>query len=248
MMVAKSARLTPITQPRLLIVEGDDEVNFFQSFLDYLGIDDVQIQALGGIRQFRTKFKAVVSARGFSEVQSLAVVRDADKNAQAAFQSIRSVLQTNGLSPSNSPGVSGNTLPKVTIHIIPNNQDDGMLENLCLESVADDPAMSCVHDFIGCISGKFDNIPHEEAKATVRTYLTSWGLSEEYYFETISHHMSTLTEDALEEIYHSPSLQVNLFLASRYKPSLRLGEAARKRYWPFDHSAFRSIGDLLKSF
>jgi hypothetical protein len=41
--------------------------------------------------------------------------------------------------------------------------------------------------------------------------------------------------------------KTNVFLSSRTDPTLRLGEAAKKGYWPFDSTVFDSVTKFLKS-
>jgi len=40
--------------------------------------------------------------------------------------------------------------------------------------------------------------------------------------------------------------KVQVFLASRCKAGLRLGEAAQAGYWPWDDQAFRQVRDFLQ--
>ncbi|MBN1565153.1 MAG: hypothetical protein JXA10_15015, partial [Anaerolineae bacterium] len=51
--------------------------------------------------------------------------------------------------------------------------------------------------------------------------------------------------DALPKAIHKA--QLHAFLASRERPDLRLGEAARKGYWPWDHPVFNALKDFLRA-
>ena len=51
---------------------------------------------------------------------------------------------------------------------MPGDSDKGMLENLCLKTVKEHPAMNCVNAFISCASSLEDplsNIPKASAQA-----------------------------------------------------------------------------------
>jgi hypothetical protein len=40
--------------------------------------------------------------------------------------------------------------------------------------------------------------------------------------------------------------KVHAFLASRYEPDKRLGEAAKAGYWPWDNEAFETVKSFLQ--
>jgi hypothetical protein len=65
---------------------------------------------------------------------------------------------------------SGNN-PAISIFILPNNHDDGALEDLCIESVSSYPEITCVHNFMNCIASiRGVNHPHH-SKASVQVFL-----------------------------------------------------------------------------
>jgi hypothetical protein len=113
-----------IRQKKVLAVEGKDEVNFFHALLEYVGITDYEIPAL-------------VRMPGFSDVDVLVVIRDADEDANAAFASIRDSLRKEGFELPENINQFSYGKPKIGIFIMPGNSDTGMLEDLCLETVKD---------------------------------------------------------------------------------------------------------------
>jgi len=48
-----------IQQKKILAVEGDDEINFFEALFRYLGITNVEIYQVGGKDQFKNKLPAL---------------------------------------------------------------------------------------------------------------------------------------------------------------------------------------------
>jgi hypothetical protein len=62
--------------------------------------------------------------------------------------------------------------PKVGVFILPDCQNSGMLEDLCLASVTADLAMPCVDDFIRCVENR-GRQPNNIAKARVHAWLAS---------------------------------------------------------------------------
>lgn len=86
-------KLTEIKSAIQLLVEGNDQRNFFEAFIDHLSLENIQIQNFGGVSELRDFLEGLVSSTGFRQiVQSLGIVRDAETFAGSAFQSVQSSL------------------------------------------------------------------------------------------------------------------------------------------------------------
>jgi len=87
--------MVKIEQPNILVVEGREEELFFEAFIRDLSLRDIQIMLMpiGGKERLRRNLKALKLSPGFARVTSLTVVRDADEDPKAAFQSVRDALQ-----------------------------------------------------------------------------------------------------------------------------------------------------------
>lgn len=166
------ASMEPIHEKTVLAVEGKDEVNFFGALLEYLEIAGSDIRDLGGKDKFKVKLPALVKTRGFSDVKVLAVIRDADKDADAAFDSVKNVLTKEGLEPPARMDRFSDGNPVIGIFIMPGDSDRGMLEDLCLRTVKDHPAMECVNALIDCTS-RLTNPPKITAKAQAQAFLAA---------------------------------------------------------------------------
>ena len=157
-----------------LLVEGNDQRNFFEAFIDHLSLADIQIQNFGGVTDLRPFLSILVKRSGFREtVQSVGIVRDAETSAQAAFQSVRSSLSNAGLPVPNRPEDRAGSSPAVTVLILPGNNRPGMLETLLNETFANTPVDDCISTFFDCVkdsSGAAIQRPH---KARARVYLTT---------------------------------------------------------------------------
>ena len=149
----------------MIAVEGKDEVNFFNALLKYAGIADFDVYEVGGKHQFKNKLPALVRMSGFADVEVLAIIRDADNDANGAFESIRNILKKEKLKPPIQTNQFAKGSPKIGIFIMPGNSDTGMLEDLCLKTVEHHPAMACVESFIDCVSN-LENPPNRNNKNT----------------------------------------------------------------------------------
>jgi len=163
-----------ITYTKQLLVEGRDAVAFFGALLKHLDLSEVQIQNFGGISELRPFLKALRNEPGFwGKVSSLGVIRDAENNSQGAFQSVRdSLLAANLPAPANTMVSVGSNL-QVSVLILSDAVTPGMLENLCLAAVENDPAMQCVDAYFNCLKRQMVVSPSNLTKARLHAFLSS---------------------------------------------------------------------------
>lgn len=162
--------------PKLLLVEGNDDEGFFKKITEEIGIKNLQIVNLEGARKFNTEtLRAITQVHDFRMiVRSMAIVRDADKNAQQVFDSICSVLRVFDLPVPKKPmEFEDRGSIKVGVLIIPPKKDKGKLEDLCLFSVQHLKEMTCIDSFFECIRTVADEFPEDLPKAKIKAFLAS---------------------------------------------------------------------------
>lgn len=169
--------MIPIKSRKILAVEGSDEENFFDALLRHINIADCDIHQVGGKDQFKDKLPALKIARGFFNadgspfVTHLAIIRD--ENGDDAFTSVVNILKKEGFTPPQKRGLLSNGNPKIGIFIMPGNTVEGtMLEDLCLKTVENDPAMKCVNEFASCASA-LETRPKSLSKAKAHAFLAA---------------------------------------------------------------------------
>ncbi|HPG42107.1 MAG TPA: hypothetical protein PLP19_22325 [bacterium] len=170
--------LEKIEKTKLLLVEGKDELNFFNKLLQLIEVIEVQTINVEGKDNFKNKMHALYNQEGFNKVIRLGFIRDAEmEKANSAFDSICSILKSFNLpEPNQSNNITKNTYPTIGIYIVPDNSGAGMLENLCLKTIERQKKYICVEQFIKCCENyltdeekKIYNAP----KAHVQSYLAS---------------------------------------------------------------------------
>jgi len=161
-----------INKEKLLLVEGKDEINFFCALINYLEITEVQILEVGGCSQFGDKFDALCQTTGFEIVRILAVIQDADNDPNSKFERIKHYLNEHEFELPRQLNSFSNGNPQIGVFILPDNQNGGMLEDLCLRSVGGDPKMDCVENFFTCITN-LENPPRNIAKAKAQVFLAA---------------------------------------------------------------------------
>ncbi len=156
-----------------LLVEGNDQRNFFEAFIDHLSLENIQSQNFGGVNELRNFLPAFVNMPNFQSVQSLGIVRDAETSAGSALQSIQSSLRNAELPVLDSPAKRTGISPAVTVLILPGDNRTGMLETLLCESFMDTPVNHCIDDFFVCVENLPDVSIKNPHKARAHAYLTT---------------------------------------------------------------------------
>lgn len=141
--------------------------------MEYIGIaESVDVREAGGKDKFKDLMPTFRITSGFRSIEMVAVIRDADNNADNTFRSVTGILKKIGLKPPDRPDNFSTGTPSVGVFIIPDNYSDGMLEDLCLSTVQDHPAMKCVDKFITCTQDLTEH-PKNISKAKVQAYLAA---------------------------------------------------------------------------
>ena len=141
-----------------------------------VGKTAVQVNQCGGFNNLRPFLKTFVALSEFDMVTSLAVVADADRNANGKRLSIADALESAGLPKPIRPlelvdrGGLG-----VAYLVVPHDLDGGMMEDVFLNSVANDPAMECVDRYLDCVSQVGAESPRQTwmPKARAHAFLAS---------------------------------------------------------------------------
>jgi len=163
-----------IKKPTALIVEGKEEELFFSSLLNEIAIDSIQIFPIGGKTKLRDHLEAFTDSPAYSSiVKNIGIIRDADQSENDTLKSVQDALVAVKLPSPRMPMKMTGISPRVGIMILPGQGRPGMLEDLCLEAVADDPAMQCVNDYFRCLSDNKSMPSKDFSKAKINAFLTS---------------------------------------------------------------------------
>ena len=142
-----------VREPYQLLVEGNDQRNFFEALRDKDGHSGIEIQDFGGTSELRGFLSAFVAVPGFGSVRRLGIVRDAEDSAMSAIQSVRGALENASIEAPSVPGVFTGARPAVGFLVLPDGKTPGMLETLICESFAGSAVDGCVDSFVDCVSG-----------------------------------------------------------------------------------------------
>ncbi|MFQ5880501.1 MAG: DUF3226 domain-containing protein, partial [Dehalococcoidia bacterium] len=165
---------TRIVEVKQLLVEGADGHRFFAALTSEMALSGIQVQNYGGVTELASFLKALRDTSGFRErVSSVGIVRDAEASASSAFQSVQSAVQNAGWEAPQQPMTPAGDSPKVTVLILPDANRPGMLEDLLLEAVSDDPVIPCVNKYFECVNARLGSVPRPMPKARAHAFLAS---------------------------------------------------------------------------
>jgi hypothetical protein len=164
--------VAPISCGKQLIVEGEDDRRFIEQFLRARGATEVQVQPIGGKSQLRAYLRTLRNDPGFPTVTSIAVLRDADDDADAAWSAIVNALSTAGFAAPGAPGAFAAGPPRVGALVLPGGARQGSLESLCLSSLPE-AELECVDRLLNCFSGLGVPRPKQTDKARAHAWLAT---------------------------------------------------------------------------
>ena len=226
---------TTITSKKVLFVEGQDEINFFGELLKYIRIPDVQIISYDGKDNLKNELKTITKIPNFSKVQLFGIVRDADNNIEGAFKSICQILKNNNYMPPDKPNTFSSGAPKVGIYIMPNNKDDGMLEDLCLKTVEDSPLIECIDELIECA-----NLMYENGK--VKEFFEKYD-----YFKNKEVYRKNFSKSN-GKIKNIAKAKAQAYLSVMPKIVSSVGVGTEKGYWNLESEELNDLKEFLEYF
>lgn len=163
-----------IALPSLLLVEGSDEYRLIGILLRRLGLAErVQIETYNGVASLQNFVNPAIDDGSLHRLGSFGIIRDADSSAGATFDSVCHHLDKFQLTKPPGHGIFTSGQPRVGVYIMPDGKSNGMLEDLCLRSVVDHPAMACVDTYMECLGVQgvtLKNPSKSRAHALLATY------------------------------------------------------------------------------
>ena len=114
-----------------------------------LPVDNFHIHDMIGRASWRQGLKGFMLQDGFNDILSLGLVRDADSNPEAAWQSCRDALAAARLPVPDAPDRLKNGAPAVAVTIVPSSAEVGAIEELCWMTFNSD-LRTCVDSYFQC--------------------------------------------------------------------------------------------------
>jgi len=208
-----------LTKTKVILVEGKDEINFFTALFKHLNKNDVDIVSVEGKEKLKDEFAAFIKRPSFTKVTSYAIIVDADHSCQNTFKSVSDLLKKHSqpVPTKENEYVSKNN-KRAGIYIMPGNLEDGMLEDFCLQTVSDHPAMPCLNQYFDCLKKVLKEKPVNEDKNPKKFYFPK----------------------------NLSKAKALVFLGALYDSFYSIGIAALRGYWNFDHASVEKLKSFLQ--
>jgi len=159
---------------KLVLCEGKDDQAVIVGLCGHSNILDLIIEPYAGRGNLERTVRNLSVRPEFTreEVDSLAILIDADTDAEASFQKLKNAIQQ-GLGIAIAvPGVFVGENPRVAGFVVGDQTGQGMLEDLCLESVQDRSDWKCMQDYFQCLREKTGKKDHH-SKAKFKAWMAS---------------------------------------------------------------------------
>lgn len=142
---------------RVLMVEGYSDLRFYAEMLEHVGKHgQVFVKEFGGKSELVSKLEAFLSKEFLASKTAIAVIVDADENADHTAKAVMAILERT-IGQSVPAGSWGNGKPRLGLFVTPGLGRSGEIETLVWRSWAEDPAnaarRACIEQFTACMKG-----------------------------------------------------------------------------------------------
>jgi hypothetical protein len=157
---------------KFVFCEGKGDELVIRSLAKEMGLA-VTVEQYGGKDNLANFLQSLSKRPEFAQQQvaAMAILRDADEDSAAAFASVRDILRHNHFEAPDANENFKESTPRVGVFII-GVGGKGMMEDLCLRSVADRPEFACVDEYFRCIA-QHSARKEFKSKARVRVWMAS---------------------------------------------------------------------------
>lgn len=148
-------------KPVQLLVEGKDDLNFFETLIQHIGRTDIEVRDYRGRDRLRNYLRGLRRSANFRSMKVIAITRDADGPVKDALRSLRDAVKQVDLPEPTTWTDADSPSPVIRIHIL--GADGEMLESLLNRTVAETQEAVCVDAFVKCVedAGRRVRNPHK---------------------------------------------------------------------------------------
>lgn len=169
----------------LILCEGNDDYGFLNSYIQSSAfaendMHEVQVMKVDGIPKMRSALLALCNSDGFSQLQSLLLIRDADTNVRSARDNIKGTFSEANLPVPEAEYLwADNGKIKTGFLLMPSCSDHsetGALEDLCWSILSEKHGTSIceeVGEFIHSLEMSEKRCFPHKSKALVHTYFSA---------------------------------------------------------------------------
>jgi hypothetical protein len=147
-----------ISSSRVLLCEGSGDKNFFQELIRLRNLPGFYVTHprdkidAGGRSGFAQRLRGLRLQPGFEGVRGLVVASDNDRDPNASFEQVRTLIHDAEFKAPNHPYVVAAGDPVVSVMMVPAGNEAGQLETLCLRAIHDawPEQFQCAESYAEC--------------------------------------------------------------------------------------------------
>lgn len=159
---------------KLVLCEGKEDMRVVLGLCAASNIVGLTVEECGGRNKLEGVLREMPKRPEFTrgEVESLAVVIDAETSKDASWQKIQNAVHLGfGFRPPTHGELAGESL-RIAGFVISGKGGVGMLEDLCLEAVSHLPGYVCLEEYFRCLVEKTE-VKEYDPKAKFRAWMAS---------------------------------------------------------------------------
>ncbi len=188
----------PTDITRILVVEGPEDKTFFGGLAKHRGIQqEIYIVVCNGKNNLKNSLASILNDGNFHNFDHIGIICDNDfpesRQGKGALETVQEEIDgandkvdkqlkaRRQLPRPENPKVPVGTKPKVSVLLLPNDERDGMLEDLVLEAIGKDYITDCVDGLYSCLDKA--GLTAREARITrsrLSVYISGKILDEQY--------------------------------------------------------------------
>lgn len=159
---------------KLVLGEGQDEVDVITALCQARQVEGLTIEDYEGRDNLIPALRDLPKRPEYvqKQIESLAILVDADNNPTGAWQRLRDAAQSHlNISLPGHASFAGEQ-PRIAGYVVARPDGKGMLEDLCLLALAGKPGLDCLDDYFRCLVEKTEQKEYH-AKAKFRAWLSA---------------------------------------------------------------------------
>ena len=175
----------PANISRILVVEGPEDKTFFHGLAEHLIIQQqIYIVVCNGKNELATTLESILNDGNFYNLNHIGIICDNDfpdsREGKLPLETVRDEVdkanakvspilrKSRNLPKPSKPREVAGTKTKVSVLLLPDDNRDGMIENLVLDAIGEDEITKCADTYYACLETKAKLKPQEARRPRSR--------------------------------------------------------------------------------
>jgi hypothetical protein len=195
---SSSSRDVIFDQPQVILVEGADDQAVVAAMIRHENLGNFHVHDMNGNTSWGRRLQAILRQPEFSvNIKALGLVKDADSNPNAAWDSCIGILRRHELPTPRTTASLAEGEISVAVMIVPSMSRHGAIEDLCMASF-EETRLACVRGYFECLGA--GSPLQATAKGEVQAYLAGLPTAPRDLKVAADRGTLNMTSDAFDEL------------------------------------------------